>query len=309
MPNKPETWSLERVLQLPPASTVVLVTAAVADRVREWPFEGVLEVASLGAGLDTLVVVGGGSLTDRAKAWRAFDSPRTRLIAIPSRWGSGAEVSPVVVLDRQGEKDIHMGQEFLPDVRCLWPELADGLPEALARHGCGDVWAHALEGFLSPLATDGLRQELAGLIQEMQTLPIANDPRWFEAGARACAGQARSSVGLVHGIAHTLEGPLRRDFPEAGWGHAKLCSVFLWPVMSYNRAHSDKWERLADQYGLDSARLLEILHGLYEPASYVQALPLLDAHWAGICRDPCTRTNSSLVRPGSKAFFTDQEYS
>ncbi|MDT8322280.1 MAG: iron-containing alcohol dehydrogenase, partial [Xanthomonadales bacterium] len=220
MPNKPATWSLESVLQLPPEGAVVLATAAVADRLGEWPFERVADVSSLNAGLDTLIAVGGGSLIDRAKAWRVFESPRTRLIAIPSLWGSGAEVSPVVVLDREGEKDIHIGQEFVPDARCLWPELADSLPESLARHGCGDVWAHALEGFLSPLANDGLREALAALIREMQTLPVANDPRWFEAGARACAGQARSSVGLVHGIAHTLEAPLRRDFPDAGWGHA-----------------------------------------------------------------------------------------
>ena len=86
------------------------------------------------------------------------------------------------------------------------------------------------------------------MIKEMITLPLGNDPRWFELSARACAGQARTSVGLVHGIAHTLEHHLRVEFPKAGWGHAQLCSLFLRPVIEFNRQHSPKWKRLMQEY-------------------------------------------------------------
>ena len=150
-----------------------------------------------------------------------------------------------------------------------------------------------------------MQQELADVMQEMVKLPLASDPRWFELSARACAGQARSGVGLVHGIAHSLERYVRADFPQAGWGHAKLCSTFLWPVIEFNRQHAPKWERLTQQYELDAAEILNVLQELHDADSYQQVLPLLDKHWMEILRDPCSRTNSALVRPASKSFFVD----
>jgi alcohol dehydrogenase class IV len=186
--------------------------------------------------------------------------------------------------------------------------LADDLPGPLARHACGDAWAHALEGFLSPLSDPELQDELAGIIRDMTGLPLSADPRWFEVSARACAGQARSSVGLMHGLAHQLEGHLRTAFPDCGWGHAKLCSVFLLPVMAFNRKHSDKWERLARKHDLDEEAIFDALRELHEPAAYAQALELLDAHWMEVLRDPCSRTNSALVRPASKSFFLERQF-
>ena len=268
-------------------STALLATPAVGDRIRNLPFESAGSLESLSAELDTLIVIGGGKLMDRAKHWRATRAPRTRLVAVPSIWGSGAEVSPVAVIDRDGAKEIHVGDEFLPDIRCLWPELADSLPEALARHACGDAWAHALE---------------------MVDMPLCADSRWFDLGARACAGQARSSVGLIHGIAHQLEEPLLSAFPDAGWGHAKLCSVFLLPVMSFNRSQGDKWSRLVAEFDLDEDALFATLRDLHEPDAYAQARYMLDTHWLDVLRDPCTRTNSVLVRPASKSFLLEHRF-
>jgi len=308
LPNKPESWTLAQLREARLGRTALLVTPAVAGRVRELPFDRAADLENLPADLDSLVVIGGGKLMDRAKFWRASKAPQARLIAIPSIWGSGAEVSPVAVLDRNGAKDIHVGDHLVPDARCAWPELADDLPPALARRACGDAWAHALEGFLSPLADHALQDELADLIRDMTEMPLGNDVRWFELSARACAGQARSSVGLVHGIAHTLEGFLRDEFPDSDWGHAKLCSVFLWPVMAFNRQHSEKWEILASRHRLDDRAIFSLLRELHEADAYSQALGLLDRHWIGILKDPCSRTNSALVRPASKSFFLDRGF-
>ena len=309
MPSKPQTWELDQLPGAELGKAVVLATRSVRDKATELlPFAQSKGLDDLPSDLDTLIVIGGGTLIDEAKAWRAGHAPKTRLIAIPSLWGSGSEVSPVVVLNRHGKKEIHIGDELIPDTVCLWPELASSIPENIARYACGDAWSHALEGFLSPLASSELQNELAEFMQEMVALPLGNDPLWFGPSARACAGQARSSVGLVHGIAHSLEGYLRAEFPEAGWGHAKLCSLFLWPVMEFNRQHSPKWQSLMQQHNLDEDAILKVLQDLHEPDAYARALPFLQQHWMEILRDPSSRTNSVLVRPASKSFFVERGF-
>ncbi|WP_295394864.1 iron-containing alcohol dehydrogenase [uncultured Thiodictyon sp.] len=263
----------------------------------------VADLNQLPQDLDTLVVVGGGRRIDQAKWWRVQHRPGLRLVAIATIWGSGAENSPIAVLDHDGVKEIHLGEQYLPDVRCTFPEFAQEIPLSLARSGCGDVWTHALEGFLSPLADRPLREELAALIGDLLGLPIGRDPRWFEYSALACAAQARSSVGLVHGIAHQLEAPLRANQADGNWGHAALCSLFIYPVMCFNRQGSDRFATLAAAFGLDADGLLAHLSTLFDPVGYDRALPELRRHWAETLRDPSTRLNSVLVRPGALDYF------
>jgi alcohol dehydrogenase class IV len=266
-------------------------------------------LAALEPATRTLVVVGGGTLMDAAKVFRHEQAPSVSLVAIPSIWGSGAEASPVAIETRaDGRKVIRMGPEYLPDVRVQWPELADSLPPRLARHACGDAWSHALEGLLSPLASEELRADIGNVLSAMLDLPIGADPRWFEASAEACRLQAQSSVGLVHGIAHTLEGPLRAADPDFGWGHAALCSTFLWPVFSLGRSISDRArERLASA-GIDADRVSNVARELFEEDAYDRALPLLIAHWPGVLKDPCTRTNGTLVRPSHLEYFQSRAF-
>lgn len=256
----------------------------------------------LAQGTDWLVVVGGGELMDSAKGLR-FVRSDFRLALIPSIWGSGAEASPVVVRSVAGRKEIRIDPKGLPNAVIYWPELGLSVPSGRQLTACGDCWAHALEGFLSPLATAELREMLAEIIRRLLELPLAYDPRWFELSAAACAAQARASAGLVHGLAHTLEGPLRRQQPDIGWHHARLCSVYLNPVMRLNRECSDKWHQLLAQYGLEPEEILRVLTHLFEEESYRAALPVLQAHWGEVLRDPCTRTNSALVRPHWLAQF------
>jgi alcohol dehydrogenase class IV len=280
------------------------VTPSVRDRVRAvLPFRVLSPAEPLPAELQTLIVVGGGNLIDRAKVAARDRERPVRLIAIPSIWGSGAEASPIVVLDDAGKKTIRIDARYLPDQYIFWPELAESIDPARAREACGDARAHALEGFLSPLASDELRRELATLLQEMQCVPIGNDPRWFSLSARACAGQARSSVGLVHGIAHVLESVLRAADPGAGWGHARLCSTFLAPVMEFNRQASSKWSETLRQYGVGEQAELAALSELFDAEAYRRAVAVLPECWPAVLRDPCTRTNSVLVRPAALEFF------
>lgn len=302
--REPEAWSLERLLSEDLGATVVWTTPSVRARsVARLPFPHRPPLTDPEREIRTLVVVGGGTLIDQAKVWRRERMPALRLIAIASLWGSGSEASPVAVLNREGRKVIDIDPAYVPDIRVSWPELAETVAPIQARRACGDAWAHALEGFLSPLATVELRREAALLLSSMLDLPVGIDPRWFEASVAACRIQAQSGVGLVHGIAHTLEGPLAAAQPDFGWGHAALCATFLWPVMSLNSVLSAKAEDLLREHGLDPGRMLERARSVFEAEAYDRALPLLESNWHAVLRDPCTRTNSVLVRPGHLEHF------
>ena len=302
--REPEVWPLERLVAEDIGPAVVWATPSVRARTMtalSHPHRAPL--TPVPPATRTLVVIGGGALMDAAKMFRAESRPGMKLVAVPSIWGSGAEVSPVAIAQDGARKVIRCGEQYLPDVRVHWPELAASAPARLIRHACGDTWSHALEAFLSPLAGDELRAETARLIERLLELPLGPDARWFEASADACRLQARSSVGLVHGIAHTLEGPLRAEQPDFGWGHAALCSTFLWPVMSLNLRLSDGAAHRFEAAGLDPDRALAPARALFEQEAYDRAAPLVAARWNEILRDPCTRTNGALVRPGALEHF------
>lgn len=301
MKPRPELLPLETLREHFQGEAQAWCSAGLADAVKAR--FGIPALRDLPApGLGTLLVVGGGTRMDQAKLWRAERSPETRLILIPSLWGSGAEISPVVALSAESGKLIHMGPQYLPDYRAVWPELAETVPEAMARYACGDSWAHALEGFLSPLATEALQAELAKVIRELTALPLGKDARWFEVSARASAGQAKASVGLVHGIAHTLEAALAAA-RHAGWGHARLCATYLYPVMAYNVSCNPKWPELAARHHLDRVAIDAKLQALFDLEAYREIFPVLEVAWPQVLRDVSSRTNSALVRPAALEFF------
>jgi alcohol dehydrogenase class IV len=259
--------------------------------------------APLGDDLDTLIVIGGGTLIDRAKVAAKDRNRPLRLVAVPSVWGSGAEASPIVVLDRGGAKEIRVDRKYLPEHRVIWPELASSISPDQAKTGCGDCWAHALEGFLSPLAEATLRADLAGLMHQMLDLPLTNDARWFEMSARACAGQARSSVGLMHGIAHTLEGPLRATVPDRRWGHAAIIATVFLPVLDFDQRTSTRCGELVREFDLGIAAIAAVGRSLFDRETYDRLRPAIGEYWPRILRDPCTRTNCALVRPAHVDHF------
>lgn len=260
------------------------------------------------AGIPVVVVVGGGALIDHAKLWRLTSSGTTRLIAVPSLWGSGADSSPVAVFERDGKKVAELDQRLLPDARSVWPTLTAHVPAAAARHGWGDVWSHALEGFLSPLATDKLRGQMAVFIRD-QLLPTPLQPlaQWFDLAAEACWFQSQSGVGLVHGVAHELE-PQARETLGSDFGHAHLCSIMLWPVMRFNLSRGDKVGHLFEAHGLGWSDIDARIRELHDPQAFARLLPLIESRWTSILRHPLTRTNGVLVRPDALQYFRDKAY-
>lgn len=297
-------WSHRQLLESAREPVAVVCDPAVAALVADLlPWPQYADFDALPAQLSTLIGVGGGSLLDALKLARVDRRPELGLIAIASLWGSGAEASPVAVANDGERKVARLEAALAPDARVVLPELAASLPGQLALHGCGDAWSHALEGSLSPLAGSELRAEGAELIQAMLELGLGADPRWFDLSARACALQAQASVGLIHGIAHVLEGPLRSSEPTAGWGHARLCAIYTWPVLQLNSSLNSKWPDFCAEFGVDGAAVLATLADLHDRDDYRRTLPALAAHWMQVLRDPLSRSNSALVRRGQLAFF------
>ena len=295
----PPVTTLRSIVEQPAGGlageVIVWSTESVADRVRALvPWEVTTETPTLTKSTAWLLAVGGGKLLDKAKVLRSHH-PHVKLAALPTLWGSGAEASPIAVLDEDGRKVIRVAPELLPNLIVSHPAFAQSLPDKLIKYACGDAWCHALEGFLSPLGTDESRADLADLLRRMLQQPLNYTPEWFELSALACAAQSKTSVGVAHGIAHVLEGGM-------SWGHAELCSLYLLPAMSFNKTNSPKWPLLAAS-GLPDNAIFMTLHTLFDNEAYLATLPALTSNWAKVLRDKCTRINSALIRPQDLEFF------
>lgn len=254
--------------------------------------------------LEQVLVIGGGVLIDQAKVWRFRQSPNTILSVVPSIWGSGAENSPVAVLNEDGKKIILMGEEYLPDERAIWSILTESLDVGLLKDACGDVWAHALEGFTSPLATPELREDAAEVLKTLTDLKLEQHDEWFEMSAQACRIQSRASVGLVHGIAHVLE-PMLEGSRYTGLGHAKLCTTFLAPTLRYNYEHSEKYRSFFKEHDLRFDDIMLATEALFSKTTYESLKKELEVNWLKIIRDPSSRTNAALIKKSSISFFME----
>ena len=192
---------------------------------------------------DVIIAIGGGSPMDAAKImWllyehpdiefdglamrfmdirkRVYDLPplgdKALLVAIPTTSGTGSEVTPfAVVTDRQKDIKYPLADYALtPSMAIVDPELVLNLPKKLTAYGGVDALTHALEAFVSVLAseyTNGLSLEAIRLI--FKYLPSAyqdgaNHPKAREKMhyASTIAGMAFANgfLGICHSMAHQL---------------------------------------------------------------------------------------------------------
>lgn len=295
--SEQRVWEVSDLLaQVPEPDARLVVTPAVAARVSAVLPYRALPLYDVPVSIPWLIVAGGGRLIDDAKRWRVDRSPRTRLVAIPTVWGSGAEASPIAVT-HGGAKDIMVSPALRPDVRVRWPALSQGLPADLARWASGDAMTHAAEALLSPLGDAELRAELGQVLRAMIAGPADNGV-WLDLSADACSLQSRASVGLVHGIAHVLEPVLWNDGRRDLAAHARLCTAWLGPVLRFNLQASPKARVRLLQFGVDPEALVASADRVGSRDDVAATLTAVRQAWPAIVRDRCTRTNVALVRPG-----------
>jgi acetaldehyde dehydrogenase/alcohol dehydrogenase len=192
---------------------------------------------------DVIIAIGGGSPMDAAKImWLLYEHPEIEfeglamrfmdirkrvyelpplgdkaiMVSIPTTSGTGSEVTPfAVVTDRRsGIKYPLADYALTPTMAIVDPELVLNMPKKLTAYGGIDALTHAIEAFVSVLAseyTNGLALEAIRLI--FKYLPRAyhngaNDPKAREkmhyAATIAGMAFANSFLGICHSMAHQL---------------------------------------------------------------------------------------------------------
>ncbi len=192
---------------------------------------------------DTIIAVGGGSAMDAAKImWVMYEHPEANFedmamdfmdirkrvykfpkmgekayfVAIPTSSGTGSEVTPFAIItdENTGVKWPLADYELLPNMAIVDVDNMMDQPKGLTSASGIDVMTHAIEAYVSIMATDytdGLA--LKAIKNVFDYLPSAyengaNDPKAREmmANASCMAGMAFANafLGLNHSMAHKL---------------------------------------------------------------------------------------------------------
>lgn len=215
---------------------------------------------------DVIIALGGGSSMDAAKVmWlmyehpevnfddikqkfmdirkRAFKFPelgkKARLICIPTTSGTGSEVTPfAVITDKQENKKYPLTDYALtPTVAIVDPEFAMSMPASIAADTGIDVLTHAIEAYVSILAsdfTDGLAKQAVKLVFDYLERSVKNgknDPeareKMHNAGTIAGMAFANAFLGMNHSLAHKIGG-------EWHVPHGRTNGILLPHVIRYN---------------------------------------------------------------------------
>ena len=215
---------------------------------------------------DTIIALGGGSAMDAAKImWVMYEYPdanfedmamdfmdirkrvytfpemgkKAYFVAIPTSSGTGSEVTPFAIITdaETGVKWPLADYQLLPNMAIVDVDNMMTQPKGLTSASGIDVMTHAIEAFVSIMATDytdGLAMKAVKMVFE--NLPSAyengaNDPKAREemANASCMAGMAFANafLGLNHAMAHKLGA-----FHHLPHGVAN--AVLLTEVMRYN---------------------------------------------------------------------------
>ncbi len=221
---------------------------------------------------DVIIAVGGGSPIDAAKGmWLFYEHPdadveglklkfmdirkrtykfpklgiKAKMVAIPTTSGTGSEVTSfAVITDKQKNKKYPLADyELTPDVAIIDPELVMSLPKSITADTGMDVLTHALEAYVSTMASD----YTDGLAEKAVELVFNNLKQAYEHGddkvarekmhnASTIAGMAFTNafLGLNHSIAHKLGG-------EFHLPHGRANAIILPYVIKYNASKPTKF--------------------------------------------------------------------
>ncbi|NMO96848.1 bifunctional acetaldehyde-CoA/alcohol dehydrogenase [Paenibacillus lemnae] len=243
---------------------------------------------------DCIIALGGGSPMDAAKAmWLFYEYPDTdfnhlkqkfmdirkriykypklgqkaKFVAIPTTSGTGSEVTSfAVITDKlQGHTKYPLADyELTPDVAIIDPEFVYSLPKTAVADTGMDVLTHAIEAYVSVMAsvyTDGLAIKAIQLVfQYLEQSALTGDPlareKMHNASTLAGMAFANAFLGINHSLAHKWGGQYHT-------AHGRTNAILMPHVIRYNAKKPTKyaaWPKythfVADQKYAEIARIL-----------------------------------------------------
>ncbi|GAA3627413.1 bifunctional acetaldehyde-CoA/alcohol dehydrogenase [Lactobacillus hamsteri] len=256
---------------------------------------------------DVVVAIGGGSVMDAAKAMRLFyENPNmtfdeayqkfldirkrvvrfpkingVQLVCIPTTSGTGSEVSPISVISdaKTGIKHTLCDYALTPDVSIVDDQFVQTLPKRLIAWSGFEALGHAIESYVSTMATDFTRGwSLEAIKTIFETLKPSYDgdldarKRMHDAATIAGMAYSNAFLGLEHSIAHTVGSTF--DIPSGVSDAIVLPQVIrfnakrpqklaMWPHYSVYRAERD-YADIARALGLTGSTDHELVEKLVE---------------------------------------------
>jgi len=235
---------------------------------------------------DVIITLGGGSPMDAAKVmWLMYEHPEVEfeglamrfmdirkrvyelpplgekaiLVAIPTTSGTGSEVTPFAVVtdDREGIKYPLADYALTPTMAIIDPELVRHMPKTLTAYGGVDALTHALEAYVSVLATeftDGLALEAIGLLMKYLPRAYHDGPDDLEARAKvhyaatiAGLAFANAFLGICHSLAHKLGSTCHVP-------HGLANALMISHVIRYNATDAPFKQAIFPQYEYPQAK-------------------------------------------------------
>ncbi|WP_024747073.1 bifunctional acetaldehyde-CoA/alcohol dehydrogenase [Levilactobacillus namurensis] len=242
---------------------------------------------------DTIIALGGGSAMDAAKnMWLFYEDPKAsffgakqkfldirkraykfnkphkaQFVAIPTTSGTGSEVTPFsVITDSKTHVKYPLADYALtPDVAIVDSQFIETVPKKTVAYSGLDVLTHAIESYVSVMASDytrpwslqaiklvmdNLTNSYNGDITARQEMHNASTlagmafANAFLGGDHSIAHKLGGEFGLPHGlaIAITLPHVIRYNFKEP-------TKMSMWPKYEYFRADED-YAQIARYLGL-----------------------------------------------------------
>ncbi|WP_312286171.1 bifunctional acetaldehyde-CoA/alcohol dehydrogenase [Terrisporobacter sp.] len=224
---------------------------------------------------DTIIALGGGSVIDAAKGmWLFYENPhvnfedlrlkfmdirkrvykfpklgkKAQLVAIPTTSGTGSEVTSfAVITDKENNIKYPLADyELTPDVAIVDPQFVMSLPKSVIADTGLDVLTHAIEAYVSVMATDYTDALALKAIQMVfKYLPISykgedtaecREAREKMHNASCIAGMAFANafLGINHSLAHKLGAQFHIP-------HGKANAILLPYVIEYNSQIPNKF--------------------------------------------------------------------
>ena len=215
---------------------------------------------------DVIIALGGGSPMDAAKiVWLMYEHPevsfhdlamrfmdirkrictfpdlgtKATMVAIPTTSGTGSEVTPFAVITDSATHIKYPIADYVltPNMAIIDPDLVQTMPRGLAAASGIDSLTHALEAYVSLLATpftNGMALEAIKMIFENLPKSVndgANNPLAREnmhyAATMAGICFAQAFLGVCHSMAHKLGS-------EYGIAHGIANALLISQVIRYN---------------------------------------------------------------------------